>query len=270
MMKCLTCEINEDLNNSNDINSTDGDDQMEGIINDVRMRKNELDEIYKSAFCENVLEKLKKDLKSMNIRVQAVTYLKQWFGGMLRHSKCVSWLAKKLEYAPPRMFGYITKNSESFTPRNSLTTTLHQRTYNFWLQPENSIQSSDSRYNIARLSETKYLTEWTHLQQISDNNIYSENKTLRTTSNVRRITCAGRKMYVKSVRSLHKDFKEKSGLKCALSTFYKYKPFYLSKPTEREETCLNPHLLLKGVNTTGGSTSYPCMNLSQVTSKIYK
>ena len=42
--------------------------------------------------------------------------------------------------------------------------------------------------------------------------------------------------------------------KCSLSTFLKYKPFYITSPTEREKEsclckkCLNMHLLLDGVN----------------------
>ena len=40
----------------------------------------------------------------------------------------------------------------------------------------------------------------------------------------------------------------------SLSVFYSYKPYHLSKPTEKEKTsclcvdCLNPHLLLKPIN----------------------
>ena len=59
---------------------------------------------------------------------------------------------------------------------------------------------------------------------------------------------------------------ELSGIDCFYSLFYKYKPFYVIPPTEREqESCLcircqNSHLLLKGVN------SYRKMkNLSQHT-----
>ena len=60
---------------------------------------------------------------------------------------------------------------------------------------------------------------------------------------------------------------ELSGIDCSYSLFYKYKPFYVSPPTEREQQsrpcirCQNSHLLLKGVN------SYRKMkNLSQHTS----
>ena len=65
---------------------------------------------------------------------------------------------------------------------------------------------------------------------------------------------AQRLVYTKSVRELHQKFMELSGIDCSYSLFYKYKPFYVIPPTEREQQscfcirCQNSHLLLKGVN----------------------
>ena len=65
---------------------------------------------------------------------------------------------------------------------------------------------------------------------------------------------AHRKVYTKPIRKLHTSFLEKTDLMCSLSTFFKYKPFYIVPPSEREkESCLcirctNAHYFLKGIN----------------------
>ena len=55
---------------------------------------------------------------------------------------------------------------------------------------------------------------------------------------------------------MHKSLSElNKGLHCSFITFFRYKPFYMTPPTEREkESCLcmkcqNVHLLLRGINT---------------------
>ena len=71
---------------------------------------------------------------------------------------------------------------------------------------------------------------------------------------IKKLVTTQRLVYTKSVRELHKKIMELSGIDCCYSLFYKYKPFYVIPPTEREqESCLcircqNSHLLLKGVN----------------------
>ena len=61
-------------------------------------------------------------------------------------------------------------------------------------------------------------------------------------------------VYSKQIRKMYKEFTEKNNFKCSLCTFLKYKPFYITPPTEREkESCLcqycaNAHYLLKGIN----------------------
>ena len=61
-------------------------------------------------------------------------------------------------------------------------------------------------------------------------------------------------IFIEPIRQLHKKFVELSGKDCSLSTFYTYKPFYVSPPTDREkETCLcmkctNIHFLPDAIN----------------------
>ena len=67
---------------------------------------------------------------------------------------------------------------------------------------------------------------------------------------------AQRMVYTKPICRLYEDFvKTAPEVKCSRSTFFKYKPFYVVVPSEREkESCLcikcqNIHLQLRGINT---------------------
>ena len=78
--------------------------------------------------------------------------------------------------------------------------------------------------------------------------------TLKKTGTKKTCLYTQRMVYAQPIRKLFDLFKEKESGKCSLSTFIKYKPFYITSPTEREkESCLckrflNMHLLLDGVN----------------------
>ena len=60
-------------------------------------------------------------------------------------------------------------------------------------------------------------------------------------------------VYTESVQKLHSSFNEKH-TSVLLSLFFRYKPYYCVRPTEKEElsclciNCLNPHLLLQSIN----------------------
>ena len=63
-------------------------------------------------------------------------------------------------------------------------------------------------------------------------------------------------IHTKTIRKMHTDFvASRDSIQCSLSTFFRYKPFYITPPSEREkESCLcikyqNVHLLLQGINT---------------------
>ena len=63
-------------------------------------------------------------------------------------------------------------------------------------------------------------------------------------------------IHTKTIRKMHTDFvASRYSIQCSLSTFFRYKPFYITPPSEREkESCLcikyqNVHLLLQGINT---------------------
>ena len=47
-------------------------------------------------------------------------------------------------------------------------------------------------------------------------------------------------IYTKTIRKMHRDFvASRDNIQCSLSTFFRYKPFYITPPSEREnELCL--------------------------------
>ena len=62
---------------------------------------------------------------------------------------------------------------------------------------------------------------------------------------------------------MHQEFCKETALNCSLRTFWKYRPFYLFPPTEREKeswlckTCQNAHSLLAAINTFRRSQNLP-------------
>ena len=62
---------------------------------------------------------------------------------------------------------------------------------------------------------------------------------------------ASKRIYTDSVRKLLQRFNETQEKPISLSTFFKLKPFYCLKPSEKEKqsclclNCLNPHVILK-------------------------
>ena len=72
-------------------------------------------------------------------------------------------------------------------------------------------------------------------------------------------TRAQRLIYTEAIRKLHAKFLSlRENVHCSFSSFFKYKPFYITPPKEREkESCLcmkcqNAHLFLIGINNYGG------------------
>ena len=92
------------------------------------------------------------------------------------------------------------------------------------------------------------------LKEITDDNVREEEKTCKKGSKVKMIV-ATKTIYTDSIRTLHKRFNEDQGHPISLSAFFKYKPFYVLKPSEKEKQsclciyCLNPHVILKAINT---------------------
>ena len=211
-----------------------------------------------NTFITKVVEKISADLKGRFAKHNAAKFLVDSLGDLIKDTNFKSWLSQGLNYQPCRL-QQIIKNyiqSENYKARHSLSANTHQKIYNFWLKPENSVTSTDRRSgrDEVRLSKRKYLEEYRHLQSIQDENKEMKEITLKKTGTKKTYMYAQRMVYTQPVRKLFDLFKEEEREKCSLSTFIKYKPFYITSPKEREkESCLckrflNIHLLLNGVN----------------------
>ena len=77
-------------------------------------------------------------------------------------------------------------------------------------------------------------------KEITNDNVQEEKKTHKKGLKVKMVV-ATKRIYTDSVRTLHKRFNEDQEHPILLTTFFKYKPFYVLKPSEKEK--LAPHIL---------------------------
>ena len=121
--------------------------------------------------------------------------------------------------------------------------------YDFWVQ--NSVTSNDSTNSSKRVSKMSFFRNF---KEINNDNVREEEKTRKKGSKVKMIV-ATKGIYLDSVRTLHKRFNEDQKHPISLTAFFKYEPFYVLKPSEKEKQsclclyCLNPHVILKAINT---------------------
>ena len=213
------------------------------------------DEKLEKQFLEKIMIKLNTDFKGGSAaKKSSVKFLHDCFGDLIDDYSFTQWLPKKINYKPIRLLNLLKNCEKLSSPKNILPSSVHENIYKFWLQPETSVLSTDRREgrDKIKISKLSYLSR--QLNAIEDNNIEEQIITFKKTGKTKTYVTAQRLVYTKSVRELHKKFIEISGVDCSLSLFFKYKPFYVIAPTEREQQsclcirCQNSHLLLKGVN----------------------
>ena len=216
---------------------------MEEIIINIKKKKIIRDEQFEKQFSQNLIFKLKNDLKTN--KKATVNYIKDSFGNMLDNMDFLSWLSVRLGYKPNRMKKLLAEKAPN--NRKSLDATVYQEIYNFWLSE--SINWKDGRTNVVNISKSLFLQQY---KFIKDENLMEKEVKLKHCT--KRILYTDRKIYTGSLRNLHERCNTTQNENVSLSVFYSYKPYYLSKPTEKEKTsclciyCLNPHLLLKPIN----------------------
>lgn len=192
---------------------------------------------------ECVVEKLKQDLKTD--KKEALKFIHEYFGDMLDDEGFIRWLANRTGYTPIRFIQMLKENRPN--KRNSkFSNETYQEIYDFWLA--NSINSNESAYNMKRISKREYLEQYS---SINDTNLIEKTVQLKNGSKV--VFTSPRMVYTESARKLHVTFNEKH-TPVSLSLFFRYKPYYCVRPSEKEKssclckTCLNPHLYLKSIN----------------------
>ena len=176
---------------------------------------------------------------------------------MLHDDNFLSWLAKRLDYKTYRLRNILSSYEQQIKScRSTLSVSQHQKIYDFWLDENVSIPSTDKRSGCQeiRIGKLQYIKELKHLEHISDENCKEKDVTLKKTGKTKTYIVAQCKIYTKPIRQLYQEFKGNIDFDCSLATFYKFKPFYIGPPTERKKEscpcikCQNTHLLLKGIN----------------------
>ena len=175
-----------------------------------------------------------------------MSYKRECFGTSLDDQRFLKWLSKEVDYKL-----YHLKNLVSSKPRSNRKSypVPQQEVYDFWVQ--NSITSNDSTNSSKRASKMSFFRDF---KEITDDNVREEEKTRKKGSKVKMIV-ATKRIYTDSVRTLHKRFNGDQEHPISLTAFFKCKPFHVLKPREKEKQgclcihCLNPHVILKVINT---------------------
>ena len=251
----LVHETNPDneLNESNNLSNVN----LELAEELIRMAEKR-DNTFEKTFIERVLLKIKSDLRNRFCKQSAAKFLHETFRAeMLHDDNFLSWLAKRLDYKTYRLRNVLSSyEQQTKSCRHTLSVSQHQKIYDFWLDENVSIPSTDKRSGCQeiRIGKLQYIKELKHLEHISDENCKEKDVTLKKTGKTKTYIVAQCKIYTKPIRQLYQEFKGNIDFDCSLATFYKFKPFYIGPPIEREkESCLfikcqNTHLLLKGIN----------------------
>ena len=149
---------------------------------------------------------------------------------------------------------WVVTRHEKKKPRHFVSPETHKVVYEFWLQQENAIMSTDRRSgrDELRICKLEYLRLYPlYEHQWNKNNrkgVCAEkyrNKEEIHGSPVNVLYSASEKIY--------HDFVE-TGFAYSIGSIIKYKSFYITAPTEREKesclckNCLNTHLPLAGIN----------------------
>ena len=157
-------------------------------------------------------------------RREAVKFITDYFEDMLGDDGFLKWFANGNGYKPIRLKQLLMENkpnkrNSKFTPAN------FQEIYDFWLR--NCVNSNESAYNLKRITKRSVLEQFTN---ITGPNLMEKRVPLKSGSKV--IFTAPRMVYTESVRKLHVSFNEMH-TPVSLSLFFRYKPYYCVRPTEK-------------------------------------
>lgn len=94
-------------------------------------------------FQEKLSEKLKNDLKESETRNFTASSLCETFGNLALGCQFLTWLCHKIDYYHSRLLSIVKNFNCQYKPRNTLSESIHQEIYKFWLHPDYSITSTD-------------------------------------------------------------------------------------------------------------------------------
>ena len=175
-------ETNHDneLNESNNLSNVNLE-LAEELIRMAEKRENTFEKTFK----ERVLLKIESDLKNRFYKQSAAKFLHETFGAeMLHDDNFLSWLVKRLDYKTYRLRNILSSYEQQIKScRSTLSVSQHQKIYDFWLDENVSIPSTDRRSgrHEVRIGKLQYIKELKHLEHISDENCKEKGVTLKNT-----------------------------------------------------------------------------------------
>ena len=139
------------------------------------------DILFETRFKESILLKMKSDLKSRFFKHHAAKYLYDTFGESLEDDGFLRWLAKNLDYKTYRLKSLIANYKNQQKARHSRSLEKLQTIYNYWLDEEVSIPTTDDRAgrNEKRIGKLRYLTDFKHLTLLKDDEVTEKIVTLK-------------------------------------------------------------------------------------------
>lgn len=177
------------------------------------------------------------------------------FGTKLGSPAFIRFISKKLQIRYRIITNLIlTYETREMRKRIPFPKQVRKTVYEFWLKNSVTTVFRSNGRDVLRLSKENYFKINPLYRNDDDSQITEKDVTLKKCNTVKTYVTAVKKIYTKSVRQLHEDFKNETGSTMGLSVFYKCKPFYVVRPTENEKvscmciTCLNIHNMLDAVN----------------------
>ena len=119
------------------------DETMLDILAELNTIHDQRTKCCENTFITKVMENISAYSKDRFIKHNASKCIVESLGDLINHTYFISWLLQRLN-CHPWCFQQIIKNyiqSENRKARHSLSANAHQKIYNFWLKPENSVTS---------------------------------------------------------------------------------------------------------------------------------
>ena len=266
--------VNEEAEPSRNDKSDSSDEgvNIESLLREITSKVNVKNYEQEEKFISRVLSYIENRLKSRD--KLAMQFLNECFRDLKDDPVFMSWLAKNLKMKTTRLREIALKyaiegsndNTEQETPGRPFTG-IGKSIYEFWKNNSTVSNDSSNSRDIVRKAKIEYLKEYKHVLNFDDEDLSEVRVIFNKTGNKKMWVKSSRRIYIKPSRDFYQDFLGKSEVPVSFSTFYKYKPFYVTSPTEREKDCclcikcLNVHLLLKSINSyrkqEKGSTKHP-------------
>ena len=153
----------------------------EELIRMAEKRENTFEKTFK----KRALLKFKNDLRNMFCKQSDAKFLHGTFvAEMLHDDNFLSWLAKRLDYKTYRLRKILSSyEQQTNSCRRTLSVSQHQKIYDFCLNENVSISSTDRRFghHEVRIGKLQSIKELKHLEHISDENCKEKDVTLKKT-----------------------------------------------------------------------------------------